>query len=376
MDFSYSDIQTEFRASLRRYFAERNDQAGKADPRELARRWRAELWTQLAELGTLAALLPEAYEGLGGDTIDAIAILEEAGRGEVSPPIIENGIIAAGLIDRLGSAAQKQALLPAIAKASLKFAFADGDILAPGAPGPVFKLTQLETGKYRLEGRQAMVAEASDCDHLLLLCGGLGPGVTLFCVAPAQPGVVLRPFWTVDDRPAASLILDGLQLDAAASIGPIGGAGEAVSDVLDLASIAQCAEAAGLMAGLLNQTIAHLKTRTQFGQPLANFQALQHRLADMVAAYELSLSLTYKAAILSRQPGPESQSAVSGAKVQAAEAARLIGHEAIQMHGAMGMSLELPVGRSVKRLKAMEPQFGSAAYHLGRYRALRRARAA
>jgi alkylation response protein AidB-like acyl-CoA dehydrogenase len=96
----------------------------------------------------------------------------------------------------------------------------------------------------------------------------------------------------------------------------------------------------------------------------------------MVAAYELSLSLTYKAAILGRQPGPDSQSAVSGAKVQAAEAARLIGHEAIQMHGAMGMSLELPIGRAVKRLKAMEPQFGSAAYHLRRYRALRHGHAA
>jgi alkylation response protein AidB-like acyl-CoA dehydrogenase len=131
------------------------------------------------------------------------------------------------------------------------------------------------------------------------------------------------------------------------------------------------------MASLLNQTIAHLKTRTQFGQPLANFQALQHRLADMYAAYELSISLTYKAAILGREPGSKAhQAAVSGAKVQTAEAARLIGHEAIQMHGAMGMSLELPVGRAVKRLKAMAPQYGSAAYHLHRYQALRRGLAA
>jgi alkylation response protein AidB-like acyl-CoA dehydrogenase len=376
MDFSYSDVQTEFRSSLRRFFTERTDQVTKADPREMARRWRARLWTELADLGTLAALLPEAYEGMGGDAIDAIAILEEAGRAQAGPPVIENAIIAAGLIERLGSTQQKQALLPAIAAGSLKFAFAEGDVLAPGGAGADFRLTGFEAGTYRVEGRQPIVVEAPECDYLLLLCGGAEPGRTLFCLKRERAGVVLRPFWTLDDRPAASLILDGVELDAADRLGPIGGAGEAVAAVLDLASIAQCAEAAGLMASLLNLTIAHLKTRTQFGQPLANFQALQHRLADMVAAYELSLSLTFKAAILSRHPGPESQSAASGAKVQAVEAARLIGHEAIQMHGAMGMSLELPVGRAVKRLKAMEPQYGSAAYHLGRYRALRRARAA
>jgi alkylation response protein AidB-like acyl-CoA dehydrogenase len=376
MDFSYSDVQTEFRASLERFFAERGEPAGKADPRETARRWRGAWWRELAELGALAALLPEAYEGLGGDSIDAIAILEQAGRGQAAPPIIENAIIAAGLIDRLGSALQKQDFLPAIAAGRAKFAFADGDMLAPGAAGPVFKLARLETGKYRLEGCQAVVPEAPECDYLLLACGGAGQGMTLFCVPREHAGVVLRPFWTLDDRPAASLVLDGLELDEADSIGGIGAAGEALSAVLDLACVAQCAEAAGLMASLLNQTIAHLKTRTQFGQPLANFQALQHRLADMVAAYELSLSLTYKAAIASRQPGPDSQAAVSGAAVQTAEAARLIGHEAIQMHGAMGMSLELPVGRAVKRLKAMEPQFGSPSYHLRRYRGLRRERAA
>jgi len=375
MDFSYSDVQTEFRASLRRFFGQRAEPVAKTGPREMARRWRAGWWTELADLGALAALLPEAYEGMGGDAIDAIAILEEAGRAQAAAPVIENAIVAAGLIERLGSARQKQEWLPAIAAGGLKFAFADGDVLAPAGAGATFRLTSSKTGNFRVEGRQAMVVEAPECDYLLLLCGG-EPGRSLFCLPRDRAGVALRPFWTLDDRPAASLILDGVELDAAERVGPMDGAGAAVAAVLDLACIAQCAEAAGLMAGLLNLTIAHLQTRTQFGQPLANFQALQHRLADMLAAYELSLSLTYKAAILSRQPNPESQAAASGAKVQAAEAARLIGHEAIQMHGAMGMSLELPVGRAVKRLKAMEPQFGSAAYHLGRYRALRRARAA
>ena len=261
MDFSYSEVQTEFRASLRRFFAERTDQAVKADPREMARRWRANYWTDLAGLGTLAALLPEAYDGMGGDAIDAIAILEEAGRAQAGPPVIENAIIAAGLIERLGSAPQKKAMLPAIADGGLKFAFADGGVLAPGGAAADFKLTRLETGNYRVEGRQAMVVEAPECDYLLLLCGGGETARTLFCLPRERAGVALRTFWTLDDRPAASLVLDRVALDAAERVGAEGGAGEAAAAVLDLACIAQCAEAAGLLAALLNLTITHLKTR-------------------------------------------------------------------------------------------------------------------
>jgi alkylation response protein AidB-like acyl-CoA dehydrogenase len=244
MDFSYNEVQTEFRASLRRFFAERGGHVAKAEPRQIARNWRAAWWTELAELGALAALLPEEYEGMGGDSTDVIAILDEAGRSQAGPPIIENAIIAAGLIHRLGSPRQKQDFLPAIAAGRLRFAFADGDILAPGGADPAFKLTGLETSKYRVEGRQAIVTEAPECDHLLLLCGGLAPGSTLFYMPRAHQGVLLQPFWTLDDRPAASLILDGVELDAAARIGGIGGADAAVSAVLDLACIAQCAEAA------------------------------------------------------------------------------------------------------------------------------------
>jgi alkylation response protein AidB-like acyl-CoA dehydrogenase len=284
MDFQYSGIQTEFRATLRRYFMAHGSEAAKTGARDMARSWRTHLWTEIAGLGALAALLPEAYDGMGGDSVDALAIMEEAGRAQAGAPVIENAIIAAGLIGRLGSAQQKQAMLPAIADGTQKFAFAEGNILAPGAVEPVFKLSRLDSGKYRVAGRQALVVEASECDHLMILCGAAEPGLTLFCIPRDREGVLLRPFWTLDDRPAAQVILDGLELDAAATIGPVGGAGEAVSAVLDLACAAQCAEAAGVMASLLNQTITHLKTRTQFGQPLANFQALQHRLADMYAA--------------------------------------------------------------------------------------------
>jgi butyryl-CoA dehydrogenase len=371
MDFALTDIQTEFRATLRRFMAGRPAPDPREDPGEAARRWRTVHWSALAELGALAALLPESDEGMGGDSIDAMVIAEELGRGLAAAPFIETVIVAGGLIDRLGSERQKREFLPAIAAGRITFAFADGGF---GSQDSAFA-AQPRSGA--INGRQALVSDAAWNRLLLLARTSDAPGHTLFCLRPDHPGLRLQPFATIDDRPAATVEADDLRPGPEDRIGPAGGADEAVAEMLDRAVAAQCAEAVGIMASLLNQTIAHLQTRTQFGQPLAGFQALQHRLADMVLAYELAQSLTCKAAILCRDGSAnERRMAVSAAKVQTVEVARRIGHEAIQMHGAIGMSLELPVGRAVKRLKAMEPAYGSADYHLRGYRDLRRARGA
>jgi butyryl-CoA dehydrogenase len=370
MDFALTDIQTEFRTTLRRFMVERPAPDPREDPGEAARWWRTVHWSALAGLGAQAALLPEAYDGMGGDSIDAMVIAEELGRGLAAAPFIETVIVAGGLIDRLGSERQKRELLPAIAAGRITCAFADGGFASQRSAFAA------QPGEGAIGGRQALVSDAP-CDRLLLLARmGEAPGHTLFCLRPDQPGLRLRTFATIDDRPAATVEADDLRPEPDDRIGPIGGADEAAAEMLDRAVAAQCAEAVGIMASLLNQTIAHVQTRTQFGQTLASFQALQHRLADMVMAWELAQSLTCKAAILCRDGGDERRMTVSAAKVQTVEAARRIGHEAIQMHGAIGMSLELPVGRAVKRLKAMEPAYGSADYHVRRYRDLRRGRAA
>jgi alkylation response protein AidB-like acyl-CoA dehydrogenase len=358
VDLGFSETQRQFRATLRRFMAGR------------AGRPVAECWSGLAELGALAALIPEAYGGVGGDCIDAIVILEELGRGLTATPIIETVLVAAGLIERLGSPRQKQEWLPAIAAGRVTFAFADG-----GYPAASRFSAERDAAGFRLAGRQDGVAYAPACDRLLVLAteeGAAGP--TLFQLDPSKPRI--RAYRTIDDRTGATIELGAIELAEAHRIGPHGGAGEAVAELQDLAVIGLCAEAVGIMAALLNQTIAHLKTRTQFGRPLADFQALQHRLADMYMAYELAVSQTYKAAILYRDRSADRPAAVSAAKILATEAARLIGHEAIQFHGAIGMSLELPIGHAVKRLKAMEPQYGSARTHLRRWRALERTGAA
>jgi alkylation response protein AidB-like acyl-CoA dehydrogenase len=149
MDFSFTDIQSEFRSTLRRLLNERKGQAASAAPREMARRWRTDFWTELAGLGALAALLPEDYDGLGGGSIDAIAMLDEIGRAQATPPLIETAIVAAGLIDRLGSPSQKREFLPAIAAGRLKCAFADGGILAPGGTGSSFEVRSAACGMWR-----------------------------------------------------------------------------------------------------------------------------------------------------------------------------------------------------------------------------------
>jgi alkylation response protein AidB-like acyl-CoA dehydrogenase len=377
MDFACTDIQDSFRATLRRFIAERRAVDSRQDLAETARLWNTIYWSELAALGALAAGLPEAYDGAGGDCIDAMIIAEELGRGLAAAPFTETIVVAAGLIAGLGSDGQKRRWLPTIAAGRLKIAFAEGTRQSGDGVSAFEAAPTGAAGAFSISGRQELVTLTPDCGRLILRARVPdAPGHALFCVGLDEPGLDIRSYPTIDDRRAATVTAASLRVGFENCLGPIGGADEAVAGVMDLAVVAQCAEAVGIMASLINQTIAHLRLRTQFGQALAGFQALQHRLVNMGLAYELALSLTRKAAILCRDESPERKAAVSAAKVQVVEAGRLIGHEAIQMHGAIGMTLELPIGRAVKRLKAMEPQFGSADHHLRRYRTLGRGRAA
>jgi alkylation response protein AidB-like acyl-CoA dehydrogenase len=373
MDFAFNDIQQEFRNSLRRFVGQRNGSGNQSESRQAARLWSTIHWSELGALGALGAVLPEAYDGLGGDLVDAMLILEELGRGVAATPFIETIVVAARLIDRLGSEDQKRRWLPAIARGDLRLAFADGGWRPHRSGNQISGFhASRDDGGFRLNGSQDVVTGTPDADLLVILTAIANEqGPTLFIVPRDKSGIQIRPYWTLDGRPCATVTAEHVLIKDEDSLGPTGGACVAVAEVFDLATFGHCAEATGIMASLLNRTISHLKTRTQFGQALASFQALQHRLVDMVMAYELAHSLTYKAAMLGcDRQSSEWPAAVSAAKIQVTDAARLIGYESIQMHGAMGMSLELPVGHAVRRLKTIEPQFGSLDYHLRRYQAL------
>jgi alkylation response protein AidB-like acyl-CoA dehydrogenase len=197
-------------------------------------------------------------------------------------------------------------------------------------------------------------------------------GISLFLVAGDAEGVSRRGYPTVDGLHAAEVALNGVAVAGGDLIGPAGAAYPLIERVIDEACVATCAEAVGVMAVLVDATVEYLKTREQFGAPIGSFQVLQHRAVDMFNALELSRALVYRVAetIAASDDALNRARAASAAKVQIGRAGKLVGQQAIQLHGGMGMTDELFVSHYFKRLTMIATLFGDADHHLKRYAAL------
>lgn len=335
-----------------------------------------DMWRRFAEFGWLAAPLPEEQGGLGGSLFDAAVILEGFGRHLVVEPYLSSVILFGGLLRLGGSEEQRETLLPAIAEGRLTAA------LAYAEPQSRFDLFDVETratqvGRgFRLEGHKAVVFDAPSAERIIVSARSAGSsrereGISLFLLDPSTPGLSLRGYPTVDGLHAAELTLSEVEVGPEALIGAEGEGLAPLERVLDEASIAVSAEAVGIMAALVEQTAEYLKTRKQFGQPLASFQVLQHRVVDMFAALELSRALVYRAAQAAAGEDPVSLAkAASAAKTQIGRAGRFVGQQAIQLHGGIGMTDETAVGHYFKRLSMIGLLFGDADHHLERFAAL------
>ena len=192
-------------------------------------------------------------------------------------------------------------------------------------------------------------------------------GLSIFAVEAKASGVRVQPFATLDGRRAAHVDFDAVEVGAAAIVGMPGGALPLLDAAVDRAAAALCAEAAGAMEALLDLTAEHLKTRKQFGAPLAKFQVLQHRIADMLIALEQAKSMACAAAMAVDAGEPEQRGRiVSAAKALIGQLGRQVGLTAIQLHGAMGMTDECRAGHYAKRLLVINQLFGDASHHLQR----------
>jgi alkylation response protein AidB-like acyl-CoA dehydrogenase len=312
---------------------------------------------RLAELGLFGATLPTDYGGLGFGVVEATIIAEALGRAKHTAPFIETTIIAGGLIDALGSPSQKGEWLPAIATGSLRvaIAFAEGLRFDPLVPGLSARCSD---NGYILDGTKTPVVGAADAD-LVLMNARSNSGISLYLV-PTPDLQFSPPIQTVDGLAAATLTLSGHRVPPDSLLGADGGGAEALDDVLHKAMVAQAAEQTGLMAHLIDATTGYLKQRRQFGVPLASFQVLQHRVADMLIAYEKAAALVVKARFAGDGPlTPERRRVSLQTSLLATRAALQVGHDAIQLHGGMGVTEELSIGPTVKRIYALESRLGA-----------------
>lgn len=358
MDFEYNEEQTLLRDTTRDVLTKFYDLEKLRDVTDTDLGWSRDVWKSLGEIGILGLSFSEEDGGMGAGPEEISAVLGEFGRALAPEPLLDAVLIPGGLIADVGSADQKSKYLPQLASGDLLGAFAHTE---PGDrwPHTAVKTTATSSGDgHTLTGRKNPVLHGDSAD-VLVISARLGDEIRLFLVDATADGVQRTNFRTHDSRRGAEIDLQ----DAPATLLDSGDTAAALVKAEVVAQVALCAEAVGAMEQTLRLTTDYLKQRKQFGVPLAKFQALTHRAADMYVLVELARSLSLYATVTLAE-GEVDPVIASRAKLQVCRSARKVGQEAIQMHGGIGITAEYPVGHYVSRLLAIEHTLGGAADHL------------
>jgi alkylation response protein AidB-like acyl-CoA dehydrogenase len=336
-------------------------------------------WAQMAELGWLGLPFPEALGGFGGGWLDLALLMQRFGRSLVVEPYLANVVLAGGLLERLGSAAQQQRLLTPMIEGRWQLALAYGERAARHDWHRVRTIARPHGGGVELHGHKTLVWGGASAEAFIVLAreGALDDALSLFIVERGSPGLSCEPITTVDGRGAAELSLDAVPVSTGERLGRAGQALPEVARVVDAAAALVCAEGIGVLETLFTGTLEYLKQRQQFGRPLASNQALQHRLVDMHTLLREAEGMARFAVSALDADAPTRSRAVSLAKVHVGEALRHVGQEAVQLHGAIGTTDEFPISHHFKRATALSLMFGDANHHRARLGdALRREHAA
>ncbi len=331
-------------------------------------------WRELGELGIIGALVSDTHGGFGGQGYDIALVFEELGRALSVEPWLASGLMASRI---LGECGDPGGLLSDVLSGETVVALAHGEPGSGYDPRWVETTATADGAGFRLNGSKAVALNADTATRLIVSARTSGAvddahGVTLFVVDAASPGVKVRGYATIDGLRAAEVELTDVSVEASALIGEKDGGLGAVENALAAATLAVCSESIGIMEVALEVTVEYLKTREQFGKPIGSFQALQHRMVDVATAIEQSRSLVIKAASVFEEEASTRDAALSAAKHYIGVAGRLVGEEAIQMHGGIGMAKATPINHYVKRLIMIDHLFGDTDYHLERYAALSR----
>jgi alkylation response protein AidB-like acyl-CoA dehydrogenase len=378
MDFEFSDEQRQLGETLERYLTREYPFERYRAIVKSADGWSREVWQGLADLGVLAVNVPTAHGGLGAGPPETLALMQVCGAHLLLEPLIGSAVIATTLLNAFAADAAVAQLLQQLASGERIAIVAHEDVDARSEPAWVSTRAQSTATGYRLSGQKAVVLHAAQADVLLVSARTAGSpgeqsGVSLFRVARDAAGLRLVSYPTLSGICAAEVYLQDVELPSDARLGEEGAAQADIEIALAAGLAAWCADAVSAMQALLDTTVEYLRTRQQFGQPIGRFQALQHRVADMVVHLEQARSMSYLATLRAVSTDRDEQRrALSAAKVVIGQAARFIGQQAVQLHGGMGMTDALIVGHYFKRLTAFELMAGDVDTHLQRFATLSR----
>ena len=370
MDFNLTKEQEQLADTVQRFVAREYGFEARKAIRKSADGFSREVWSKLAELGLLGLLVPEEYGGLGFGAIETLLAMNGIGRGLLLEPYLPSAVLATVLLRELGSADQKETLLPQLAAGELIAVPAHGEAEARYDLNRVATSATRDGDGFVIAGRKAVVLHASGANLLLVSARTSGKpadeaGISLFLVPRDAGGVSLETYPTLDGQRASDVVLRDVRVPRAALLGPEGGALPALSSAWEVGTAALCAEAVGALQAVFDATVEYSKTRKQFGVPIGKFQALQHRMVDMLMHVEQARSMSYLAAVrISTKDAALRARDLSAAKVVVGQACRFVGQQAVQLHGGMGMTDEFHVSHYFKRLAILELSLGDTAHHL------------
>ena len=377
MDLQYTPEQHQLRESVERFVREAYDFSHRRRVAASELGHDADCWRRYADFGWLAIPFSEAEGGIGGDAVDTGIVMEGVGRGLLLEPYLASVVLGGGLLSLIGSETQKAEWLQPMMAGELRLALAYAEPGSRYDPFHIAATARQEGGVWRLDGTKALVYGGDCAEALVVIARSAGApgersGLQAFVVDADAPGLSRTAYAMHDGQRAADLRLDGVTVDASRRLVPADGTevGDALERVVDHGIAALAAEAVGALAVLVDTTLDYLKTRQQFGRPIGTNQALQHRMVDMTIALDEARSMALYAALMLREADvPARRRALSAAKMEIDRTARLVGQEAVQMHGAMGVTEELAVGHYFKRLSMIRLGFGDADWHAERYMA-------
>ena len=367
MQFAHSEEQQMIRASARSLLTE---QAGSAQRRETLGRaggYDAQLWRTFGELGWMGLAIPQAYGGAGLGWVELCLLQEEQGRLLVASPFFATSALGAPLIARCGHEAQRQSLLPRIACGELRIACALGG--SDGRPPPEGVSVSLESRAegFTLSGISDFVIHADSADLLLVLARAPhsqgAEGLSVAAIPASTAGVTVHQHVMLDlTRPMSRIEFESVALSRKQLLGEPGAAASGIEEALDLARIALASEALGGAEHVLEMTTMYVKERTQFGRPIGSFQAIKHRLADMMIAVEAAKSAAWYAACVAQERREELAEAAAIAKSYCCDAFFDCAANAIQLHGGIGFTWEHEAHLYLKRARATATLLGSPAW--------------
>jgi alkylation response protein AidB-like acyl-CoA dehydrogenase len=342
MDFDFTQEQLLLQDSVRKFLEKNYDFDTRREIVAARQGFGPMAWQGLASLGLLGVNVPESHGGFGGGGVETMIVMEAFGRHLVVEPWVASAVMGTSCIGRYDLSR-------------------------------VATTARLEGGFWHISGSKAVVVHGAVADLLIVSARTAGQpgdaeGISLFFVNPGEEGVEGREFPLYDGTRAVEASFHDVRVSSDSLIGVQDQGLPLVELVVDRAIAALCAEAVGCMQALMERTTEYLKTRQQFGVPIGRFQALQHRMVDMLVHTEQARSMAMLAALRVESPdAAQRRKAVSAAKELIGRAGRFVGQQAVQLHGGMGMTEELDVGHYVKRLQAIDTQFGDADWHLDRF---------